>query len=290
MANVLVEFNDSPLGVVLGSVLHTLGAIAFLGGLVGYLAWHRHLAAQGHHHRRVLDTSAFLTYLAIILNLLGGFMRTFQTGHPHLTQWAESPWVRAIAIKHVFIFLGQGAAVYLFERVAPRLLEAHKSGGIQDASPTGHRVGSVLVALGILVAAVLGALTQVVPLVSADAPLDDEPMVGPTLYHNFTGQLTSTPAAPATSTGTFEVANGTALLHAEFTWAPAQADLQVLVSRGGQAFAVTGSGGAGEGSLEAPEAGTWTYEVSSGLAIGATWSLSVAVVPVGGTLGHDHAA
>ena len=79
-----MEFNDSQLGVVLGSVLHTLGAILFLGGLVGYLAWHRHLA-QGHHHRKVLDTAAFLTYLAIVVNLAGGFMRTFQTGHPHLT-------------------------------------------------------------------------------------------------------------------------------------------------------------------------------------------------------------
>ncbi|MHB1260537.1 MAG: hypothetical protein ACYC2H_02350 [Thermoplasmatota archaeon] len=288
MANVLVEFNDSPLGVVLGSVLHTLGAIAFLGGLVGYLAWHRHLAAQGHNHRRVLDTSAFLTYLAIILNLLGGFMRTFQTGHPHLTQWAESPWVRAIAIKHLFIFVGQGAAIYLFEVVAPRLVKAHKQGALADASPTGHRVGSVLVALGILVAAVLGALTQVVPLVSADAPIDDEPMVGPTVYHNFTGQLTSTPASPATATGSFEVLNTTELLHAEFTWTPAQASLQVVLRHGDQSFTVTGSGGTGEGSLDAPEPGTWTYEVSSGFAVGSTWTLSVAAVPVGGAASHDH--
>lgn len=287
MANPIVEFNDSQLGVVLGSVFHTLGAIAFLGGLVGYLSWHRHLV-KGQHNRKVLDTAAFLTYLAIVVNLLGGFMRTFETGHPRLEQFAESPWVRAISIKHVFLFAAQGAAIYLFEVMAPRLVKAHKA-AVQptELSPAGHRIGVVVVALGILVAAVLGAVTQVVPLVSASGHVDEMPVAGPTVYHNFTGQLTSTPAMPAVATGSFDVENTTQLLHAVVTWNPGQADLQVRLSHGSQSFTVTGSAGSGEGRLESPEPGTWTYEVSSSLAIGTTWSLSVAAAPTAAEHQHD---
>lgn len=273
-----MEFNDSQLGVVLGSVLHTLGAIAFLGGLVGYLAWHRGLV-KGHENRRVLDTSAFLTYLAIVVNLLGGFMRTFQSGHPHLTQWAESPWVRAIAIKHVFLFVAQGAAVYLFEVVARRLLKAHKAGDLRQPSPLGHSVAVVLVALGILLAAVLGALTQVVPLVSADAPIDDmhDGHAGPTVeYHNATGQLTSTPLQPATSTGSFRVPNGTVLLEATLIWTPGQYEMSIdLTDPDGGGTAGGMAGGSLSAEAAAPKAGAWTYAIESDLALNAAWTLSI---------------
>ena len=273
-----MEFNDSQLGVVLGSVLHTLGAIAFLGGLVGYLAWHRHLA-KGEHNRRVLDNAAFLTYLSIVVNLLGGFMRTFQTGHPHLTQWAESPWVRAIAIKHLFLFVAQGAAVVLFEVVAPRLAKAHKEGTLREASPLGHRLGVVLVALGIIVASILGALTQVVPLVSADAPIDDmhDEHDGPAVeYHNATGQLTSTPLQPAASTGSFRVPNGTVVLEATLLWTPAQYGLRIeLTDPAGEATTASGTQGSLSAPVEAPAVGTWAYSIGSDLAVNAEWTLSV---------------
>jgi hypothetical protein len=286
LANPLVEFNDSQLGVVLGSVFHTLGAIAFLGGLVGYLSWHRHLV-KGENNRRVLDNAAFLTYLSIVVNLLGGFMRTFQTGHPHLTQWAESPWVRAIAIKHVFLFVGQGAAIYLFEVVAPRLARAHKADELREASPLGHRVGVLLVALGIVVAAVLGALTQVVPLVSADAPLDDDmhgEHTGPTVeYHNATGQLTSTPLQPASSTGSFRVPNGTVLLEATLLWTPAQYGMRIeLADPNGTATTTSGTEGSLSAVTDAPDLGTWTYEIGSDLAINAAWTLSIRMSVVSG--------
>jgi hypothetical protein len=289
LANPLVEFNDSQLGVVLGSVLHTLGAIAFLGGLVGYMAWHRSLV-KGHENRRVLDTSAFLTYLAIVVNLLGGFMRTFQTGHPHLTQFNESAWVRAIAIKHVFLFLAQGVAVYLFEVVAPRLLKAQRAGTLQNANPLGHRLGVVVVAFGIVLAAILGALTQVVPLVSADAPIDDmhDAHGGPAVeYHNATGQLTSTPVQPAASTGSFRVPNGTVLLEATLIWTPTQYSLRLgLTDPQGQTVQtqpMASATPAGSLSVEvgAPALGTWTYEIGSDFAVNAAWTLSVRMSVVG---------
>jgi hypothetical protein len=278
VANPLVEFNDSQLGVVLGSVLHTLGAIAFLGGLVGYLSWHRHLAAKGHHHGRLLDNAAFLTYLSIVVNLLGGFMRTFQTGHPHLTQWSESPWVRAIAIKHVFLFVAQGAAVYLFEVVAPRLVKAHKAETLRQASPLGHRLGVLLVALGIVVAAVLGALTQVVPLVSADAGMEEHEHRDFVEYHNATGQLTSSPLQPGQSTGSFRVPNGTATLEAVLTWTPSQYALRLDLAGPGltvdssRAVVTTGSLTL---EVESPPAGPWTYTVESDLAADASWVLTI---------------
>lgn len=282
MANPLVEFNDSQLGVVLGSVLHTLGAIAFLGGLVGYLSWHRHLAVKGHHHGRLLDNAAFLTYLSIVVNLLGGFMRTFQSGHPHLTQWDESPWVRAIAIKHLFLFVGQGAAIYLFEVVAPRLLKAHKAadaGGPVQFSPLGHRLGVLLVALGILVASVLGALTQVVPLVSAEAGMEDGHAHAVVEFHNATGQLTSTALQPGQSTGSFRVPNGTVLLEATLTWTPTQYTLRLDLAGPGvtvdSAQGVAGPAGTLSLEVEAPPAGTWTYAVGSDFAIDASWTVEI---------------
>ncbi|MFA5943143.1 MAG: hypothetical protein WC876_01615 [Candidatus Thermoplasmatota archaeon] len=287
MANPFAEFNDSQLGVVLGSVLHTLGAIAFLGGLVGYIAWHRHLVAQGHNHRKVLDTAAFVTYLSIVMNLLGGFMRTFQTGHPTLEQFGESPWVRAIAIKHLFLFIGQGAAIYLFEVVAPRLVKAHKAGTLGEASPLGHRLGVVLVALGIVVAAVLGALTQVVPLVSADADIDDgmHDHAGPTVeYYNATGQLTSSPLQPAQSTGAFRVPNGTVLLEATLLWTPTQYEMRIDLSDpdGGGAFTGNMANGALNVEVDAPKTGSWTYAIASDLAVNAAWTLSVRMSVVAG--------
>jgi hypothetical protein len=282
LANPLVEFNDSQLGVVLGSVLHTLGAIAFLGGLVGYLSWHRHLAAKGHHHGRLLDNAAFLTYLSIVVNLLGGFMRTFQTGHPHLTQWSESPWVRAIAIKHVFLFVAQGAAIYLFEVIAPRLVKAHKAEALSQPSPLGHRLGVLLVALGILVASVLGALTQVVPLISADAGMEEHEHQTLVEHANATGQLTSSPVQPGRSTGPFRVPNGTVLLEATLTWAPTQYALRLDLAGPGvtvdSAQGVAGPAGTLTVELEAPPAGDWTYAIESDLAVDASWTLSIRMV------------
>jgi hypothetical protein len=278
-----VEFNDSQVGVYLASVLHTLGAIGFLGGLVAYLAWHRHLAAQRHHHRGLLEAAMVLSYVAIVVNLLGGFMRTFESDHPTLEQFAESAWVRAIAIKHVFLFAAMGAAVYLFEAVAPRLVRAHKAGTLVDPSPAGHRVAVVLVALGIVVAAVLGAVTQVVPLVAADDHPEDGHQHGETLlYHNATGQLTSSPLAPAASTGAFEVAAGTVTLNATLAWTPTQTSLRLeLTAPDGQKVSMPDTaGGTLRAGREAPPVGTWTYSVASDLAVNVAWTLSLRLAAV----------
>lgn len=280
MANLLQAFNDSQLGVVLGTVLHTLGAIAFLGGLVGYIAWHRHLRS-GHHHRNVLATSAFLTYIAIVVNLVGGFMRTYETGHPHITEFGSSAWVRAIVIKHVFLFVAYGAAIVLFEVIAPRHLKAFKAGTLATLPQAGHRVGVLLVTLGILVSAFLGAVTQILPIAAAE--MDDENPGEttdlPPLYVNTTGQLTSTLVAPATSTSSFQVPSGTASLNATLTWSPDQFVLAIaLISPSGQATpSVADGSGRAIAEVGAPAPGTWEYRISSDLAVNVAWRLSIAM-------------
>lgn len=288
MVNPVVEFNDSQVGVVLGSALHTLGAIAFLGGVVGYLAWRRHLVARGHHHGKVLAGATALTYTAIVANLLGGFMRTLQSDHPHLTEFATSGWVRAVAIKHVFIFAGMAAAIYLLERVAPRLLAEHRGGAIKDATPPSHRIGVLVVALGILLAAVLGALTQVVPPAAADAGdgMDGDGEMPPDAsaevrYENATGQLTTTPLAPTTSTGDFEVRPGTAVLEARFLWSPEQYALSIdlIEPDGGLEATLSDSDGAAEATVEEPAVGVWTYVVRADVAVNAEWTLSLRMAP-----------
>jgi hypothetical protein len=288
VANLLVEFNDSQVGVVLATSMHALGAIAFLGGLVGYLAWHRQLVQHGHHHRRLLEAASVLTYLAIVVNLLGGFMRTYQTGHPSVTEFASSAWVRAIVIKHVFIFAGMIAAVYLLERVALRHLRAFKDGTLADLKQDGHRIGVVVVVLGILVSAVLGAMTQVIPLAAADADGQgdgtddgmDHDVATAVRYVNATGQLTSTPVQPAASTGGFEVDHGTAVLEATFLWAPpAESLVAELVGPTGQTLLLAGDGRAA-GEVVAPAPGSWSYNVRANVALGAQWELSVRLTPV----------
>lgn len=286
MANPIAAFNDSEVGIVLGTALHTLGAIGFLGGLVAYLAWRRHLLAHGHHHRKVLEGAVALTYLAIVVNLLGGFMRTFESDHPHLTEFAESAWVRAVAIKHVFIFAGMAAAIYLCERVAPRLLAAHKGGdATEEARSPGHRLGVLVWTLGIVVSAVLGAVTQVVPPVAASGDVDNLDPDGAgggggtaigTEYANATGQLTSSPLSPATAGGGFQVERGVQVLEATFLWSPAAYALTLdLRNPSGTVVQVPSADGRGELVVEAPEPGAWEFTVRSELAANAQWTVSV---------------
>lgn len=283
MANVFQTLNDSAAGVVIGTALHTLGAIGLLGGLIGYVAWHRHLH-RGHHHAKVLNFATFLTYVSILANLLGGFMRTYETGHPSITEFGSSAWVRAISIKHLFIFLGMGAAIVLFERIAPRHIRAMKAGTLQEESMTTHALGVLLVALGIVVAALLGAVSTVLPVAMADGGDggmggDGDGTLVADAYHNATGQLVSTPVAPGESTSSFEVPAGSTDLHATLLWTPTVANLQVAfrTPSGNVAFAVGGSGGRQEGSLgDMPQPGRWTYSVTTPDPVASVdWELSV---------------
>jgi hypothetical protein len=279
---------DSKVGIVLSTALHTLGAIGLLGGLIGYVAWHRHLM-RGHHHANVLHFATFLTYISILVNLLGGFMRTYETGHPHITDFATSSWVRAIAIKHVFLFLGMGAAVYLFERVAPRHLKAMWDSKLPETSLTGHTLGVLLVALGIVVAAVLGAVSSVLPV--GAAAMEEPDLIIPDSYLNVSGTYQATPLTPGTTESDLPVPAGMADIELVLTWTVSQSNLGVqLVDPGGTIVKdLQGSGGRVEGSLgRAPVAGTWTYRIVSPDGIVDTaWTLAIHM-PAGNGTHQDH--
>lgn len=290
MPNVFQNLNDSAAGVVIGTALHTLGAIGLLGGLVGYVAWHRHLH-RGHHHARVLNTATFLAYVSILINLVGGFMRTYETGHPHITEFASSAWVRAISIKHVFLFVGMGAAVYLFEVVAPRHIKAMQEGRLAEEPMTKHTLGVLLVALGIMVAAVLGAVSTVLPV--GAAPMEED-METPAVdsYLNVSGTYQTTPLAPGEAQGEFPVPAGMHDLLFVLTWTQPPANLGLRLRDPGGTIVkdVAGSGGGLEGALgRAPDAGTWKYELTSADAVVNTqWDLALHM-PVGNGTGHEHA-
>lgn len=286
MANPVQAFNDSDLGVATAISLHTLGALGFLAGIAAYLAWHRALR-RGHDHAGLLRGAAFTTYLSIAANLLGGFLRTYESDHPHLTQWASSPWVQAIAVKHLFLFTAMGAAVVLFERTVPRLRRAAAAGRLAEVSTVPHRVGATLVLAGIAVAALLGAVSQVV---AEFPPAPMEPMAHESVaYQNFTGTLDGTPAMPAHAGGAFVVAGNASALRFDVDGGGATALQVTLTEPGGAthtlATPATQQGGAGKSFLvlEHPAAGAWRFDLDAPLASGARWSVSVKVtVPAAG--------
>lgn len=298
MPNPVQSFIDSPGGIVIGTTLHTAGAILMLGGLAAFIAWRRALFA-GQHHEKLIAGAAAATYLALLANLVGGFMRTYEEGHPHLTQIADSPWVQVLTLKHVALFAGMGVAVWLVEVHARRLLRAHREGNLAQAPSAGSRAAVLFVAATILLAAILGSVSKVVPLLDGAAAEgmdgdghDGHPMELPASFHNATGQLTSTPVRPAESTGSFEVANGTASLDADLVWSPDAFELSIeLVDPTGQA-AATGqpSGGTASATVEAPSPGRWTYRIRSGLAVDAQWTLSIRMSGAGQGFHADEVA
>ncbi len=291
MANLLQQINDSQAGVVIATTFHTLGAVGLLGGLIGYVAWHRHLR-RGHHNPNVLAFATFLTYLSILVNLLGGFMRTYETGHPHITEFASSSWVRAISIKHVFLFLGMGAAVFLLESVAPRHLKTMREDRLADASMAGHGVGVLLVSLGIVVAAVLGAVSTTLPTAEA-MPEEPAPAV-PDAYLNASGTFQSTPVAPGNAGGDLAVPAGMGDVEVVLTWDVAQANLgvQLVDPQGTVAKDLPGTGGRVEGSLGlAPTPGIWTYRITSpDPIVNVQWTLQFHMPASSGPGDHAHDA
>lgn len=279
MATPVQVFNDSDLGVATAIALHTLGALGFLGGVAAYLAWHRALR-RGHDHHSLLRVAAFTTYLSIAVNLLGGFMRTFESDHPALEQIQVSPWVQAIAVKHLFLFAGMAAAVFLFEHVAPRARLAFQQGTFAHHSPTRHRAAASIAVLGIAMAAVLGAVSQVVAEFPAAAPPTMETHAAVS-YQNFTGALDGNPAVPAHGGGAFIVPpNATSLAitlktmgnAVSATWKVTQPDGTV------QSYAsdpqATGQATSNLQVFPNPKAGAWRFDIDSPAASGATWSFS----------------
>lgn len=289
-------------GAALATLLHTAGAILYLGGIIAYISWSRAIR-RGDHHPNVLALGASLAYLGIAANLLGGFIRTYQPGHPGIASFGSSSWVTVMVFKHLALFAGMVFAVYLFEMVAPRLRKAWKDGSLEPTDRRG-RVPAALVVASILAASVLGAVTTVLDVgadvtgsdgAMGDGDAGDEPgTLFETRTYAASGSSTTDPTGSPV-TGSFDVEDGATTVEA-YLYSRSQAlvaspyvyNLSIVAPDGTTWNAVTDPtghdvmGGEINGDVQItvqdPSPGTWQYRVAADAGVQASWELTVSVI------------
>ncbi len=273
----------SKAGLVFASTLHTAGAIGFLAGLMVYVAWVRG-ARRGDPHPNLLALAATLSYVSILANLLGGFMRTYQPGHPKFWELFSEPWAMIMVVKHVFLFGGMFCLVYLTEVVAPRIRKAKKP----PATTRKESAAVGFTAASILIASILGAISAVTPIGAAEVvPDHEEPLPDGNLTETrtlpFSGTINSLPIAPQTETGSFDVPPGVAHLEATLTWSSTGTVLSLSVTPpSGMQVSGTASGQTVTAETQAPTAGTWAFEIGADQAVNVAWSLEIVLHPFDG--------
>lgn len=273
---------SGPAGTVFSHVLHTGGAIAFLAGLMLYVGWARGVRA-GDDHTKLYQIGAAMTYIAIVANLFGGFIRTYAPGHPSLFAILEEPWSVVMAIKHLFLFGGMFAAVYLYEVVGPRLRRNPQARGRRETVAVGAVSGAIFIAT------ILGAVSGIIDLGGPDEPEEPTPapvdpdgvLIGEQNY-DFSGQLTSVPPIqPGQSDGGFRVPGNVRVLVATLTWSDSVATLDISLD--GPAGADLGTKLTQQGSvtirLLSPTPGDYAYTISGSNAVNVAWDLNVNLVP-----------
>lgn len=282
---------NSTAGIVFASTLHTAGAIAFLAGLMVYVAWARS-ARRGDPNPKLLALGATMTYVAILANLLGGFMRTYQPGHPRFWELFEEPWALIMVIKHLVLFAGMFTAVYLFEIQAPRLRKALDAGSLDEHDRRNRKRETRAVwttALSIFVASLLGALVIVTPIQAlvgldlGDGPDDPPaaPFLGRTLSFSGTVSGGLLPQLADTDQGSFEVPADGSALRLRLTHGQGAGLTLTLTDPDGasQSASSTATDSAPEAIVEVaePVAGTWRYTVAADAAVQADYVLEVAI-------------
>ncbi len=284
-------------GAALANFLHTAGALAYIGGIIAWVSWSRGLRG-GHHNVNTLALGASLTYVGVAINLFGGFVRTYQPGHASLTAFFTDPWVALMAIKHVALFAGIAAAVYLFEMVSPRMRDAWKAGTLEPEAKPG-RVAAALVLSSIFIAAILGGVTAALPGAAPVVPddMDNEGPDGevPSIFETqtFFASGSGSAGAPA-SMGEFAVGPGATQAEAylytsaiPLLGSPAIYQLRLTSPSGVGYTASTNPQSYDPASAEInsdvvltvtdPEPGRWTYAVSVTAGVAANWELTVTV-------------
>lgn len=274
---------DTDAGLIVATTLHSLGAIGVVAALVTHIAWYRKLQG-GVHYQALYSATFWLTLNAVFANLVGGFMRTYLPAHPGLSDLGASPWVQVMLLKHAFIFAALGALVFLHHRFAPRMLRRLDADEAPPArTPTDHAVAVTIVILGVVVASALGALAQITPLGEGFGDDTDDPVEviedesgEHTGFHNATGTLTSTLAAPQASTGAVRVDDVFTQVQATLLWSPAQYDLSLSLEGADGEVHAAESDGDGRRAMTVPVApGTMRYTIDSDFAVNAQWELSL---------------
>ncbi len=306
-------------GSVIATTLHTAGAIAYLAGLVAFASWARHLR-EGQHHRNTLALGQTLTYIGILINLFGGFVRTYQPGHPSVWEFGQSAWATVMVLKHVALFAGIALAIYLFEMVAPRMRKTWRTEGSQAIPAKSGRMAVYGVALSIFLAAGLGAWTTVLPI---DGMGDDGDgtgvdgdgghMGGLSAFEGATYSFSGAAQTGSPTQGVFDVGQGATVLDIVFLGV---IDTPTFGALPTNPFVFTLTLTAPDGTvytnqtdptatgdlagapvperridltLENPQSGGWTFDVSAdaGAGAGASWELSVSVAGLEGFVLSD---
>lgn len=304
-SNWLQGFNDSPAGVFLAGILHSVGALFFAGGIALYLyvahSIRRSSREGGPTNVGLLTYAHAFTLGGIVLNGVGGVMRLYESDHPGIDRLGDSTWVQVLLVKHLFLVLGVGLAVWLAWRTR-HLTRAPERAEKLEAEST--RMGWFAAASfsTILLAAVLGAAAGNVNLASdlgeapplADMGGEDHAAHGEGEVlneHASSGTLTGTPGQPGTHDITWRVPSGTDRVTIALSWdtvegvSAAELDFQVQ-DESGQAVDGERTRIAGAVTLvvsaEGVRPGLWTVTVTAQRALQQAWTLHASAVRTGG--------
>lgn len=115
--NWLQRFNDSEAGVLLGSILHSVGALLFAAAIALYLYVAHSLRRAGREggptNVGLLNYAHVFNIIGIATNGIGGIARLYESDHPSIERLGDSTWVQVLFLKHLFLIAGVGFAVYL---------------------------------------------------------------------------------------------------------------------------------------------------------------------------------
>src|SRR5688500_9167539 len=165
--NPIQRFIDSEPGVFLASLSHTFGALLFTAGIALYLYQARLVRVAQEELEmpsvKWLPLAHILTVLGVGMNGIGGLMRLKQGDHPGLEELgASSPegtWVTVLLVKHLFLVVGVGLAMFL---TAQTFWMARKPEAPGNFLPHANRITAFAIGsfITIIAATVFGVIAQ----------------------------------------------------------------------------------------------------------------------------------
>lgn len=270
---------DSEVALIAATSLHSLGALGILAGLALFLMY-RGRWMRDAPRTALRKTLTWTTYGSIVANLAGGFMRTYLPEHPTLKDFAVSPWVQVITIKHVFIFAAMAGLLLLVHKVIPAMEQVAPKKRTSSEPALLQQVSVVLVLAGLIAASIMGAQAQITDL--GDGFDDNRPQGHDASMDaggfQTQGTLTGSPLNPASSTGKMQVPSQAVFLDVETTWAGSASQAAfAFTDPTGTVYELQGDDDAR--FLAVP--GEWTYTVEASFAASEAWELSVDFVGIG---------
>lgn len=243
--NFIQGFIDSGEGIFLASLSHTFGALLFTAGIALYLYQARlvRIAKEELEMPSVqwLPLAHILTIAGVGLNGIGGLMRLKQGDHPGLDELgASSPegtWVTVLLVKHLFLIVGIGLAMWLTGQTFWMSRKAEAPGNFL---PHANRITAfaIISFLTIIAATVGGVIAQGAlapqPMdaegANALGTADDALALGGVSYQNFTGSLSGSAAQPGEAKFDVMVPPGVSQVRVTITWSSELARLDAALA------------------------------------------------------------